>query len=236
MHRAVCPTQAIPWPFQSPPKGDRIVVNSAGAQPVPVAGASASDTSYTCVVDKWGNAFSGTPSDPVSESPIVPGLGFVMSGRGYQSWLEPDNPSSLGPWKRPRLTPNPAIAFKNGKLFMPFGCPGGDAQPQGMIQTFLNIAVFGMRPQQAIEALRVTSWNYPNSFWPHTYLPGRLRVEGRISAETRAELQRRGHDVETLHDWSQAHTSSVSAIVVDQENGVLMGGADPRRETYVMGR
>ena len=159
-----------------------------------------------------------------------------MSGRGYQSWLEPDNPSSLGPWKRPRLTPNPAIAFKNGKLFMPFGCPGGDAQPQGMIQTFLNIAVFGMRPQQAIEAPRVTSWNYPNSFWPHTYLPGRLRVEGRISAETRAELQRRGHDVETLHEWSQAHTSSVSAITVDQENGVLMGGADPRRETYVMGR
>ena len=230
------PEPGNPWPFQNPPKGDRIVVNSADAQPVPVAGASAADTSYTCVVDKWGNAFSATPSDPVSESPIVPGLGLVMSGRGYQSWLDPDMPSSLGPWKRPRLTPNPAIAFKNGKLFMPFGCPGGDAQPQGMIQTFLNIAVFGMRPQQAIEAPRVTSWNYPNSFWPHTYLPGRLRVEGRISAEIRAELQRRGHDVETLHEWSQAHTSSVSAIVVDHENGVLMGGADPRRETYVMGR
>ena len=230
------PEAGNPWPFQRPPAGDRAAVGPSGARQVPVAGPSPSDTSYTCVVDKWGNAFSATPSDPVFESPVVPGLGFVMSGRGYQSWLEPDHPSSLAPWKRPRLTPNPALAFRNGKLFMPFGCPGGDAQPQGMIQTFLNIAVFGMRPQQAIEAPRVTSWNFPNSFWPHTYLPGRLRVEGRISAETRADLQSRGHDVETLPEWSQGHTSSVSAIVVDHENGVLMGGADPRRETYVMGR
>ena len=238
MDRAVgrMPDPGNPWAHQHPPRSDKLVFRPNNAKPSPLAGVSAADTSYTCVVDKWGNAFSATPSDPVSETPIVKGLGFVMSGRGYQGWLDPDMPSGLGPWKRPRLTPNPAIAFKNGKLFMPFGCPGGDAQPQGMIQTFLNIAVFGMRPQQAIEAPRVTTWNFPNSFWPHTYLPGRLRVEGRISSETCAELQRRGHDIEVLPGMSQTYSSSVSAITVDHENGVLMGGADPRRETYVMGR
>ena len=230
------PAPGNPWAYQSAPKGGRRAFTAGVTGPTSLAGVSAADTSYTCIVDKWGNAFSATPSDPVSETPIVKGLGFVMSGRGYQGWLDPDMPSSLGPWKRPRLTPNPAIAFKNGKLFMPFGCPGGDAQPQGMIQTFLNIAVFGMRPQQAIEAPRVTTWNFPNSFWPHTYLPGRLRIEGRISPETCAELQRRGHDVEVLPGMSQAYSSSVSAITVDQETGILMGGADPRRETYVMGR
>ena len=230
------PAPGNPWAYQRPPRGDKRAFSPSNAKPSSLAGVSAADTSYTCVVDKWGNAFSATPSDPVSETPIVEGLGFVMSGRGYQGWLDPDMPSSLGPWKRPRLTPNPAIAFKNGKLFMPFGCPGGDAQPQGMIQTFLNIAIFGMRPQQAIEAPRVTTWNFPNSFWPHTYLPGRLRVEGRISPETCADLQSRGHDVEVIPGLSQAYSSSVSAITVDHENGVLMGGADPRRETYVMGR
>lgn len=230
------PDPGNPWVYQHPPKGDKRVFRPTGAKPSPFTGVSVADTSYTCVVDRWGNAFSATPSDPVSETPIVKGLGFIMSGRGYQSWLDPDMPSSLEPWKRPRLTPNPAIAFKNGKLFMPFGCPGGDAQPQGMIQTFLNIAVFGMRPQQAIEAARVTTWNFPNSFWPHTYLPGRLRVEGRISSETCTNLHARGHDVEVLPGMSQTYSSSVSAITVDQENGVLMGGADPRRETYVMGR
>ena len=154
------------------------MVNSAGVQPIPVAGASAADTSYTCVVDKWGNAFSATPSDPVSESPVVPGLGLVMSGRGYQSWLDPEMPSSLGPWKRPRLTPNPAIAFKNGKLFMPFGCPGGDAQPQGMIQTFLNIAVFGMRPQQAIEAPQGNLLELPQLLLAPHLSPGKAAGRG----------------------------------------------------------
>ena len=225
------PPPGDPWPFQAQPS------KVPAAKELPkVSGESHADTSYTCVVDRWGNAFSATPSDPIFESPIVPGLGFIMSGRGYQSWLDPDHPSSMQPWKRPRLTPNPAIAFRNGKLFMPFGCPGGDAQPQAMVQLFLNIVEFGMDPQKAIEQPRITSWNFPNSFWPHTYLPGRLRLEGRISGETGAELARRGRDVEVVDDWGGMTMASLSTIVVDQESGVLKGGADPRREAYVMGR
>lgn len=84
------------------------------------------DTSYICVVDRDRNAFSATPSDGSNETPIVPGVGIVCSGRGTQSWAEPDHPSSVAPGKRPRLTPNPALAFKNGQLHMPFGTPSGD--------------------------------------------------------------------------------------------------------------
>ena len=65
------------------------------------------DTSYVCVVDRWGNAFSATPSDGVTGSPLVDGLGFIISSRGMQSWLDPDHPSCLAPGKRPRLTPAP---------------------------------------------------------------------------------------------------------------------------------
>ena len=50
---------------------------------------------------------------------------------------------------------------------MPFGCPGGDAQVQGMLQVFLNIVEFGMEPQEAIEAPRAITHSFPNSFWPH---------------------------------------------------------------------
>ena len=194
------------------------------------------DTSYTCVVDRWGNAFSATPSDVSFWTPIVPGLGFVVSGRGSQSWLDPDHPASLQPWKRPRLTPNPAIAFKDDKLFMPFGCPGGDAQCQAMVQTFLNVTEFGMNTQAAIEAPRFKSQNFPNSFWPHRYLPGRLTVEGRIPSEIRSDLEGRGHDVEVIDDWGGMAMAGMAAIVVDQESGSLTGGADPRRDTYAIGR
>ncbi len=199
-------------------------------------GGDLTDTSYTCVVDRWGNAFSATPSDASFWSPIVPGLGFIVSGRGSQTWLDPDHASRLEPWKRPRLTPNPAIAFKDGQLFMPFGCPGGDAQPQAMVQTFLNIVEFGMDPQAAIEAPRFTSSNFPNSFWPHAYLPGRLTVEGRIGTDVRSKLARRGHDIRVLDDWGGMAMASMSAIVVDREKGALIGAADPRRDTYAIGR
>ncbi len=193
------------------------------------------DTSYTCVVDKWGNAFSATPSDAVFGSPIVPSLGLMISSRGSQSWLDPDHPSSVAPWKRPRLTPNPAMAFKSGRLFMPFGTPGGDAQCPAMVQTFLNVVEFGMNPQAAIEAPRFVPWNFPNSFWPHAYHPGLIHLEGRISREVGQNLSTRGHKVEFIDDWSPS-TGAMSCILIDQQTGSLSAGADPRRDAYAIGR
>ena len=67
------------------------------------------DTSYCCVVDRWGNAFSATPSDGSGNVPVVPGLGITPSGRGSQSRPDPRHPAGVAPGKRPRLTPNPAM-------------------------------------------------------------------------------------------------------------------------------
>ncbi len=192
------------------------------------------DTSYVCVVDDEGNAFSATPSDGIGSTPIIPGLGLICSGRGSQNWLEPDHASSLQGGKRPRLTPNPAIAFQNGRLFMPFGTPGADMQPQSMIQVFLNIVEFGMDPQEAIEQPRFGTFNYPESFWPHTYRPGSLKLESRIGPETVEALRARGHQIEMWPDWTRI-VGNVCAITVDHERGTLTGGADARAEAYAVG-
>src|SRR5439155_1282079 len=108
------------------------------------AGTDALDTSYVAVVDEAGNGFSATPSDPNVDSPVVPGVGCVVSPRGSQGWLDPEHPSVVAPGKRPRLTPAPAMAFTGGRLFMPFGTPGGDVRQQAMLQVFLNVTVYGM--------------------------------------------------------------------------------------------
>ena len=191
------------------------------------------DTSYTCVVDGAGNAFSATPSDGEVGVPLVPEIGMAISTRGSQSWLDPKHPSSLAPWKRPRLTPNPALALRDGRLFMPFGTPGGDAQVQAMAQIFLNVVEFGMDPQQAIEAPRFVSMSFPNSFWPHAYRPGVLAVESRIEDGVLSGLADRGHTIERWPDW-EALTGGACAIKVDR--GALFAGADPRRESYAIGR
>lgn len=192
------------------------------------------DTSYVCAIDEEGNAFSATPSDGVGSTPIIPGLGLICSGRGSQSWLIEDHPSSLAPGKRPRLTPNPAMAFRDGQLFMPFGTPGGDMQPQSMLQTFLNVVVFGMDVQQAIEAPRFGTFSYPNSFWPHEYLPGRLNLEARIPREIGDRLASLGHDIEWWPAWTRT-AGNVCAILNDPVRETLTAGADARAEAYAAG-
>ncbi len=228
------------WP-EMPPKGNpwsyqgQAGRGEAAMAPLASPGPSEPDTSYACVVDKWGNAFSATPSDSFGSTPMVPGLGMIISSRGTQTWLEPDHPSRLEPGKRPRLTPNPSMAFKSGRLFMPFGTPGGDMQVQGMAQMFLNVVEFGLDPQQAVEEPRAASWSHPDSFWPHSYTPGRIQLEGRIPAEVGAEMEKRGHKVEWLSDWGYRATG-LCGIMVNQELGTLIGAADPRADSYAVGR
>ena len=55
------------------------------------------DTSYACAVDRWGNAFSATPSDGSSTAPVVPGLGLIPSARGSQSRPDPAHPPASPP-------------------------------------------------------------------------------------------------------------------------------------------
>ena len=189
------------------------------------------DTSYACAVDRWGNAFSATPSDGMSASPVIPGLGITPSSRGSQSRPDPTHPSGVAPGKRPRLTPNPAIVVTREGGVMPFGTPGGDVQTQAMLQVLLNVLHFGMDLQPAIEAPRVASYSFPSSFAPFEYFPGRLAVEARIPAATRDTLARRGHEISVWPDWTWL-AGSVEAIRTDPATGLIAAGADPRRPAY----
>ena len=225
------PAAGDPWPYE----GRSRPADYAYEPPPPIRGTAEPDTSYACAVDRWGNMFSVTPSDTLSMAPVAPSLGFTPSGRGTQSWLDPRHPSVLAPGKRPRLTPNALLAFKDGKPWMPFGTPGGDAQCQATLQFFLNMTVFGMTPQQAIEAPRFLTWSFPNSFWPHSYEPGRLDAEGRISSEVVSELEARGHDVSPVDAYSRG-MGDVCGIATDRTTKAVAAGADLRADAYAMAR
>jgi gamma-glutamyltranspeptidase/glutathione hydrolase len=190
-------------------------------------------TSYVCVVDQWGNAFSATPSDSSSSAPVIPGTGIVPSLRGLQSRPDPSHPAGVAPGKRPRLTPNPAMAVRDDGSIFPFGCPGGDMQVQAMLQVFLNAFHFGMELQEAINAPRFSTWSFPNSFAPFEYLPGRVMVEDRFGEDVLRELERRGHDVERWPEFTR-DAAAVEAILLDRTTGFLQAGADPRQPAYAM--
>ena len=223
------------WP-QLPPagairgfEGTNITSNTNSA-----ASFSDPDTSYTCTMDKDGNVCSITPSDVSFESPVIPGLGFCPSARGSQSFAIRGHASEIAPGKRPRLTPNPAMALRRNQFIMPLGAPGGDTQPQGMLQVLLNHLVFGMNIQSSIEAPRFSTHSQPNSFEPHEAKPGRLAIEEGIEQDIGKHLSDLGHDIEWLKTRSDA-VAGVCAISANLETNVITGGADPRRSGRAMG-
>ena len=163
------------------------------------AGDAAAYTSYVAVVDNEGNVFSATPSDGFSV-PLVPGSGS-WSRRGG-AIVAGFGGAGLGqPGKRPRLTTNPFILFKDGKPVMPFGTPGADVQPQAMLQFVLNVTEFGMDPQEAAEAPRLSTYSFPLTSDPHPYNPNLLKVEERMGREALEGLAAKGHDVVAWPDW-----------------------------------
>ncbi len=172
------------WPEMPPPgdpEGKAAVRNghATGSKVGAPSHAGTLDTSYVSVIDEEGNAFSATPSDPGGvDSPVIPGVGCVVSPRGSQGWLVPGHPSEVAGGKRPRLTPAPSLVLRDGRAFMAFGTPGGDVQQQAMLQVLLNMVAYGMAPQQAVEAPRLATRSFPDSFWPHTNSPGRARCRG----------------------------------------------------------
>lgn len=189
------------------------------------------DTSYIGIVDKDRNMVSFEPSlhSAFGTGVVMGHTGIIFNCRGDYYSLVPGEANALAPGKRPRSTLQSTLVTKDGEPFAILGSPGGDDQVMRTIQTLINIVDFGMNIQQAIEAPRWTTSSFPASPFPHTMYPGAMAVEERIPEATREALIARGHKLRVVGPWSMG---SNAGIIVDEKNGVLSAGADPRVEAY----
>ena len=172
-----------------------------------------------------------TPSGGVfRKSAFAPELGCTLSTRSEMFFLDPEHPNGLQPGKRPRTTLVSYVVCKDGQPVMTFGCPGGDDQTQANLQLMLNVLVFGMDPQQAVEAPRFATQSMPNSFYPRAYHPGVLNLETGFPDATAAALAALGHTI------NRVGACGIGAVITqrDPDTGILAAGADPRRPTYAM--
>ncbi len=212
---------------------DGVVLPLMPASAPAVTSASAEEgTTHFSVVDGEGNMVCITPSGGVfRKSAFVPALGCTLSTRSEMFFLDDSHPNGLRPGKRPRTTLINYFACRDGEPVMTFGCPGGDDQAQANLQLILNVLVFGMNPQQAVEAPRFSSQSVVNSFYPRAYYPGQLNIETGMADETVRRVAAFGHVIERVG------ACGIGAIVTqrDPEHGVLVSGADPRRPTYGIG-
>ena len=112
------------------------------------------ETSSFSIADRFGNLVSVTHSvnSGFGSGMAVEGAGYFLNNRMPYFSLEKDDVNALVPGKRTRHTVNPALALKDGQPYLAWNTPGGDNQPQAMLQTFLNVVHFGMNVQQSVEA------------------------------------------------------------------------------------
>lgn len=190
------------------------------------------DTTYFAIVDRNGNAVSLIQSifHSFGSGVVVDGTGVALNNRLSAFSLKSDHPNRLDPEKKTVHTLNSHMIMTDDSLFMVGGTPGADDQVQTNLQVIANILDYGMNVQEAIEAPRWSS--RPGTMPGEENLPYELHVEDRISPQVRDGLVKKGHDVKVSGGWSFA---GAQAIIIDQSNKVLMGGADPRRDGYAIG-
>ena len=151
-----------------------------------------SETIYLAVADADGNmvSFINSVYGYFGSGVSVPGTGFILQNRGAGFTLEEEHPNTVAPGKRPFHTLVPAFATKitpeGEDPWMAFGVMGGGMQPQGHVQVFLNMILFGMDPQEANDAAR----------FQHNR-GRRVSFEAPIREEVRKRLGALGHEVES---------------------------------------
>lgn len=208
-----------------------------------------SDTVYFTATDLDGNACSFINSlyENFGSGIVVPDRGFVLQNRGGNFNLNPKSKNCLAGNKRSYHTIIPGMITTESpsglqELYASYGIMGGFNQPQAHVQIYLNMLLFGMDPQAALDAPRFTM--YPHPEFKHTDLglgsdgPASVDVtcvglEEGIEPSVVEQLQKMGHHVKVLKGDERGLCGR--GQIIRKETGtetmgkqVYSGGSDPR--------
>ena len=189
-------------------------------------------TSHLIVVDKDGLAVSltFTINTLFGSTVLVPGTGIVLNNEMDDFSVKPGQPNSfglvgseanaVGPAKIPLSSMSPTFVFKDKKMRLALGSPGGSTIITTVSQLALHILDDGMNVSQAVAAPRLH----------HQWLPDQVEMEPLgLDPLTRNALQKMGHHLHVRQPWGNA------MIVERDQDGVLWAAADPRGEGSAQG-
>lgn len=146
-------------------------------------------------------------------------FGILLHNRGAGFSLVDGHPNEIGPGKRPMHTIIPGMLRKDGVVTGAFGVMGGQYQSTGHAHVLSNLVDFGMDPQEALDSPRVFTED------------GEVRVELGVAAPVVSELAERGHTIVR----PERPIGGAQAILIDPDNGVLIGASDPRKDGCAIG-
>ena len=185
------------------------------------------DTTDFSIVDRHGNAVGVTYTINYlfGLGQIAGNTGFFLNNEMDDFTSKPGVPNSFGlvqgkanqiePGKRPLSSMAPTIVLRGKRLFMVTGSPGGSTIISTTLESFLNVADFGMNVQQAVNAPRVHQQWYPDLVFAEP---------GLMSPSVEQRLRAMGYRFKIVKSWG-----ADEAIVVNPRTHMLEGANDRRR-------
>ena len=101
---------------------------------------------------------------------------------------------------------------------------------QALLQVILNVVVWEMSPEQALDQPRFGSYNFPATGSEINNNAAKLKLEGRIPFETAEALRALGHDIEAWGLWNW-RAGAPTVTYGEPQRGILIAAGDVRRET-----
>ncbi|MEM1081439.1 MAG: gamma-glutamyltransferase [Pseudomonadota bacterium] len=195
----------------------RALINpdQAMARANPDPSLTTTETTYLSVGDEQGNMVSliGSLAGSFGSGVVVPGTGFALQNRGVGLSMESGLANSVEPRRRPFHTIVPGFVTKTTadglqEPWLSFGVVGGAQQPQAHVQLLLNLVLFDMHLQQAIDAPRFRHWQ-----------DHQVSFESGIPGATVDDLRAMGHAPQN------PLMATAQQITLGTNRGLIFGGA-----------
>ncbi len=190
------------------------------------------ETTHFAVVDAAGNAVTSTYTlnGGYGSGVTIPGTGVLMNNEmddftakvGVKNMfgLLQGAANAIQPGKRPLSSMTPTFVFKDGKLFLATGSPGGPTIINTVLEIVTNVIDHHLPVAQAVEAPRIH----------HQWMPDELTYERfGLSEDTIAALTAKGHKLKERVSYEGAYQGDGETIMVDPKTNLRLGAADPRK-------
>jgi gamma-glutamyltranspeptidase/glutathione hydrolase len=216
------------------------MVQSGLGKVVAVPIRESTETTHFSIIDADGNAVANTftLNGGFGSSVTIPGTGLLMNNEMDDFTAKPGVPNAylliqgeanaIQPGKRPLSAMSPTFVFKERKLFLITGSPGGPTIISAVFQLISNVIDFKMPVAQAVDAPRIH----------HQWMPDVVNYEPYgLSTDTEAILRAKGHQlaVRSLYGTQkqvpviERYPNDTMTIMIDPVTNLRLGVADSRK-------
>ena len=180
------------------------------------------NTTHFVVIDKEGNTVSATQTlgNMFGSKVMIEGTGIWMNNSMvFSTFVPKGNPMDALPGRYKSSSNSPIIILKEGRPWAALGTPGGHTIPQNVAQIILNLIVFEMNMQEAIDAPKIAFLEDCNL----------VRVENGISNTIINSLKKIGHKI----DRGAIGNAMGIKILYNQHGNFFDVGLDKRMDRQI---